>query len=424
MDSELALVSRMIATGQVEKVIAAGVEPRHFFDLVCRQVYETCLDHVRVWRVPPSAEAIRRRHPDFKLMPVNDDLGYLIKEFVDDCSMKAGVEKWRDIGLMLDKADAGDPEARGRVAELFMEHAREMATLIPIPHSSRLSDMADRIVSIRRQQEASESPGVKIGIPCLDPFVHVVRPTELVVHTAYSGVGKTTGLVRSSVSAYEQEDGPVLFFSLEMSEGEIWEIFDSRVAQLSRESIFKRRLSTDDYERYQRAAERVKGAENDIIVIDDSDGSPTIDKLAALVDRYGPKTVCVDYLSLMEAHIKTSNDWERVAMISKGLKRLARAYKIKVYAAAQNSADAVVNGPTEDNVAFSRTIFHDCNLMVGYHQDREMEKKRQVQVRLVKARGRAKPLQHAVEYWDRDAMVFETWTSQHEFRLKAQKAFS
>jgi len=222
--------------------------------------------------------------------------------------------------------------------------------------------------------------------------------------------------------AYEEEgeesSAPVLFFSLEMEEDEVWELFDARVAQLSREAIFKRQLSVDDYDRYMRAAERVSKARNDIIVFDDTDGTPTVDRLASMIDRFGPQTVCVDYLSLMEAHIRTNNDWERVSLISKSLKQLARSAKIRMYVAAQNNSDAVINGPTEENIAFSKNIFMDCNIMVGYHQDKEMEKKRQVQIRLVKGRGRARPTEHALEYWDRDKMLFEPWTRAHEFRLK------
>jgi hypothetical protein len=41
---------------------------------------------------------------------------------------------------------------------------------------------------------------------------------------------------------------------------------------------------------------------------------------------------------------------------------------VRVYAAAQNSKDAALNGPTEDNIAYSSAIFYDCNVMVGYHQ--------------------------------------------------------
>lgn len=426
MDIEIGLLSRMISTGGVDAAIAGGIEPRHFSDPACREIYQTCVEHVRTWRISPSVDVVRRRHPDFKVMPVTDDLGYLIKEFTTECARKAAIEKWRDIGNTIDKADQGDNDAREHLITLFMEHARELAVLIPTPRSSRMSDMMNRVLTIKKQQETGALPGVRIGIQQLDPYVHVVRSTELVVHCGYSSRGKTTGLVRSAVQAYEEGENGV-FFSLEMDGDEIWEIFDARVAQLTRTAIRRRELGGDDYERYEKAAERVKAAQNDIIVIDDTDGSPTIDKLAAYVERYRPQFVCVDYISLMASHMKTASDWERVSLISRGLKQLARATKTKVYAAAQNNRSAADNGPTEDNIAFSSSIYQDCNIMVGYHQDPEMEKKKQVQVRLIKQRGGSKgPIGDSgygefLEYWDRDRMIFEDWTARHGWDFKMRQ---
>lgn len=413
----MSLVSRMVATGRVEDVIAAGVEPRHLIDPAMRAVYETCVDHVRTWRTPPSREAVMRRHPDFEPTTVLDDLGYLIEEFRVDRTVKAGIAKWQDIGDMLDRADAGDAESRARVVDLFMEHARELAALVPMPRSSRMSDMLQRMTAIRRQQDAGRLPGVHVGIGQLDPWVYVVRPTEVVVHCAAPGVGKTTGLVRCVERAYEQGDD-ALFLSLEMEEDEVWSVFDARVAQLSRRAILRRELSVDDYDRYQRAAERVAGARNDVIVFDDVDGAPTIDKLAALVERYKPQTVGVDYISLMASHIKAGADWERVTLISRALKQLARGAKIRLHAAAQNNRDAFSEGPTMDNIAYSLSIGQDANVVIGYHQDSEAAKLSKIEVRLLKNRNGAKPLTWFYEHWDRDHMIFEDWTAAHAWQAK------
>lgn len=423
MDSEIAVISRMVQLGAVDELISAGIEPRHFHDIACREVYETCLKHQRTWRSPPSAEAVRKRHPDFKLEVVRDELAYLIQEFKLECEFRAGLQKWRDIGEMLDRVDAGKIDERSRIAELFMAHAQEMMTLIPVARASRFSDMARRIIEIREQQEADDLPGVRLGISVLEPYIRMVRDSEFVVHAAFSSVGKTTGMVRSGIQAYQ--DGDLTgFFSLEMEEGEIWEMFDAHAAGLSRTAIQHRELGKADYERYEEAAARVAGASNDIVVFDDIPGGATVSSLAAMVERYGFKTICVDYISLMKPTVTNAPKWEGVAEISAALKQLARAYKIKVYAAAQNTRDAAVEGPTLDNIAHSLTIFQDCNIMVGYHQDEEMAKKNQVQVRLVKARGNARTTSstHPYEYWDRDRLIFEPWTREHEWKIKLESA--
>lgn len=404
-------------------VVSEGVEAHHFADEELRGIFTTCVKHYRAWRDNPSIEAVARRHPDFKMLPVSDELGYLIKEFRLECEHRAGVQKWRDIGDMLDRAQEGDQEAREGVAAAFSEHAREMAMLVPVPRSSRLSDMASRIMTIKSQQASGVMPGVPLGIPQVDRYVVAVRPTEVCIHCGYSGRGKTTGLVRSGITAYGVGES-VLFVSLEMEQDEVWEMFDAKAADLSREAISRRELGEDDYGRYEEAAARVGSAQNDITVIDEVAGGATIDKLAALVDLYKPTVLCVDYISLMKSLTSKTSDWERVSEISHALKQLARSYKIVVYAAAQNNRQAADDGPTEDNIAFSSTIYQDCNIMVGYHQDPEMAKINQMQVRLIKhRRGQKGPIGESgygefLEMWDRDRLYFEDWSATHEWTMK------
>src|SRR5207248_2965410 len=150
------------------------------------------------------------------------------------------------------------------------------------------------------------------------------------------------------IPAYAAGD-VVLMNSLEMSPDEIWEIYDAEAARLSRRAIQFRDLSEADYERYEQAAARVRSAQNDIVYV----RVETVDKLAAMVERYGAQTVCVDYVSLMESQRRSSSDWERVKDVSQSLKKLAGHMGVRVYAAAQNSKDAALNGPTEDNIAYS-----------------------------------------------------------------------
>jgi replicative DNA helicase len=413
-DIELEVLSRAIIMGAIDQLIAAGIEDRHFFDSESRTVFRTCVDHYSVWRKPLSLEGVKRHHPDFRTVPANDELGYLIEEFRIDRAVKIGITKAMDINRMLAQAESGDREVRRRVTDLFMEHAREVATLAPGEQVSRYSDMGSRIKTIREQQRTGALPGVPTGIPSVDPFVRVIKAGDFFVQCGFSGRGKTQGLVRSSVQAYAAGD-VVLMNSLEMSPDEIWEIYDAEAAKLSRRAIQFRDLSEQDYERYEMAAARVRAAQNDIVYV----RAETVDKLAAMVERYGANTACVDYVSLMEGQRRASSDWERTKEVSQSLKKLAGHMNIRVYAAAQSNRDAALNGPTEDNIAHSTSIFSDCNVMIGWHQTPEMARWKQVQGRLVKNRNMDKgpPGESGYyefkEFWDRDRMIMETWTSQH-----------
>lgn len=418
-DIELEVLSRAIMVGDVGKLIAAGIEGRHFFDPAARAVYLTCAEHYSVWRQSLSLDGVKRHHPDYRIVPVSDELDYLIDEFRVDRAVKIGISKALDINRMLELAELGDRDTRRNLVELFMEHAREVAVLAPGEPVQRLSDMGNRITTIREQQRSGVMSGTPTGIPSLDPYVRAIRPGEFFVHCGFSGRGKTQSLTRSSIPPYLGGD-VVLMNSLEMSPEEIWEIYDAHAAQLSRKAISRRELGEADYERYEEAAARVRAAENDIIYV----RVETVDKLAAMVERYGAQTVCVDYVSLMESQMRSRSDWERVKDVSQGLKRLAMSAGVRVYAAAQNSKDAALNGPTEDNIAYSSAIFYDCNVMVGWHQTAEWARVDKMQGRLIKNRGADKGppgdsgYYEFYEHWDRDRMVFEDWTPIHDWQAK------
>jgi replicative DNA helicase len=410
LDAELAVLARMIQTGAVEEVIAAGVEPRHFLDQNLGKIFARIVEHHRTWQTPPSRDVVKSWAPDLQLPMTSDALGFLTGELTDRSEYAVVMRTLYSLRDLLHRWEQGDPEIRHHIAEKAQDLIREITMEIPVPRSSRYSDMLTRLSTIKAQQEAGELPGVKCGIPQLDRYIHAIRPTEFVVHAAYSGHGKTTGLVRAAIDAYAGGDD-VVFFSLEMEADEVWEMFDSKAASLSREAIAKRELSVADYDNYMQAAARVASARNDVVVIDDTAGAPTVERLLSHVERYQPNTVCVDYLSLMAGSMKGEKDWERVATISRQLKQLARSQKVRVYAAAQNSADAVENGPTEDNVAFSKSIYQDANVMIGYYQNKVMEREKKVEVRLVKnRRGMRPPYGTIFEYWDRDKLIFEDWS--------------
>jgi replicative DNA helicase len=148
----------------------------------------------------------------------------------------------------------------------------------------------------------------------------------------------------------------------------------------------------------------------------------TVDKLAAMVERYGANTVCVDYISLMEGQLRAQSEWERTKQVSQALKRMAGHMDVRVYAAAQSNRDAALEGPTENNIAGYVGIFQDSNVMIGWHQTPDMARINQVQGRLIKNRNMDKGppgksgYYEFYEHCDRDRMIFEPWTSMHEWQ--------
>jgi hypothetical protein len=354
MDEEVALLSAMITRREVDEVEGVGIEPHHFVDPQMRAVYESILEHKRTWRVAPSVDAIQRLHPDFRLRVVDDATAYHAPEFINTI----------------------------------------------------------------KEQDSGVRPGIDLGFSYPDSLIQGVRPTEVVAFLAYTNIGKTQGLMRATHQAYLQNMPPPLFVSLEMEADEIFEKWDAMSAGISSMAMRARHLKPEDYQRWEQAVKRVEGSSSDIVVIDDTRGAATVDRVANLAERYKPGVIAVDYVSLMQAHRDIKSDWERVTHISRGLKQLARALKIPVYVAAQSNRLAESEGPTLDNIAYSISVGQDANIAVGFHQTPEWAKMNKVEVRLLKNRGGPKGFSY--ERWDRDRMFFEVWRKEHEWLGKKE----
>src|SRR4051794_28160749 len=130
-DIELELLSRAIMVRGIDQLITADIEARHFFDPATRAVFQTCIDHYSVWRNALSLEGVKRHHPDYKIVPCSDELGYLIDEFRKDRIVKIITTKLldmhRDIAVAEDPREPEHAKTRANLIDIFMEHAREVA---------------------------------------------------------------------------------------------------------------------------------------------------------------------------------------------------------------------------------------------------------------------------------------------------------
>ena len=156
------------------------------------------------------------------------------------------------------------------------------------------------------------------------------RPGQLVIVGAQSGVGKSLLLTGFARHATFEQRAVTQFHSLEMSNVELMDRIFSAEAKVSLTKITGRDLDDDDWS-------RIAGKVNQISLgrwhIDDN-ASRTVADIRATDTPQRPNMIVVDYLQLVTPS-KGDNRQEQVAMISRGLKALARDLRCVVVAAAQ-----------------------------------------------------------------------------------------
>lgn len=413
MDEELALIGRLAHTGQVERVIASGVEERHFADPECRAVWTTAVAHVRRYKAAPSLSVLRKSHPKFSFMLIPDAMEYVLDQFVNRVNERFAQEALLELGEAVGKQDD-----KSLLSEMFLEKAREFSRLVPSPLVARYSDLDKLVEEIRDEHESGEeATGIPTGLQGVDGMTNGVQLHEMVCYVAWQGTGKSSALIVGLMAAYIAGYTP-MFVSLEMGEKVIRKRLAAIATQIRYSAIRARELGQDDFEALDAAAKRAREASNDILIMDEVGMAVTTEKVYSYVDRYRPDLVAVDYVQMLRApQRRDQKRHEVLADVAYDLKSIARGMNVPVYVAAQSNRDsAKIDGPTLDNIGESSAIGAAADIVVGFHRPDRLKREKAMEVRLLKSRDSGEGTFKMV--WDHESSVYRAWRKQDDWAGK------
>ena len=158
MNVEVSLLSKLVQTGQIDKAIARGIEHDHFEDEAVASIYEILIKHVRVYKTPPSFDAVKqyiadkerqeKRKLNFAFQVSSDSVDYLLDKFIGLIKYRATTEAVRDLARRTD-----DVENWENLDLDALEIARHLAMVVPSSQVGRLSDVQKRIEDYERRKE-------------------------------------------------------------------------------------------------------------------------------------------------------------------------------------------------------------------------------------------------------------------------------
>lgn len=403
MDIERALVSKIIATGQIDKAVGKGVELDMFVDDECRDMFSYIQAHTRKYKSPPSLEAAKEAQPDFEFEHVQDTLEYVCDRFGVLVRKRVAQDLVFDLGAAID-----DPKKADSIELIFLEAAREIATLVPNEDVARFSDMGQRIDEYEEEAAAGEKPGISFGFPTLDNWTGGIQSGDFITAAAFSGVGKSTLLRSIAFNVYaSDEDVVALYIALEEDRREIFRKFDTMAAHIDYTRMKQLGLEKDDIDTWREKAEQVrkKVASKDILVLDRLRNC-TPDKIFMETVRHKPDVVFVDYLSLMRSSSPSRNSsmWQNLTEITQDLKQNARVLGVPIVAAAQTNRSSAKDGADLDNIGYALSVVQDSDIVLGLHADEDMRNEKRMEIRVRKnRRGR---LGQFMNIWNHDEMDF------------------
>lgn len=242
-------------------------------------------------------------------------------------------------------------------------------------------ELGDLLARRLREHREPVAAGVTLGWPDLDRGLaggNGLQPGALCVVAARPSVGKS--LVGQTIALGASRRGyRTLLSSLEMSGGEIADRVLADVAGVGLDYIQGRHLNDVEAERVDSAADRLATVP---MRVDDSPGM-TVARIRAIARdlmRHEPPLglIVVDYLQLLLPSDDKVSRQEQVSAMSRGLKRIAKEFKVPVVALAQLNREIEKRAekvPVLSDLRESGSVEQDSDvvLMLSRHDDRPGE---------------------------------------------------
>jgi replicative DNA helicase len=225
--------------------------------------------------------------------------------------------------------------------------------------------------------------GVPTGIMRLDHNYGGLKPGELVVVIAATGVGKSTFLQNVAVNAWVK-GYKVVLVTLEISSDDVLDRIYSSLTQIPYSKFIMHDMTPSEEEIYKNKLVEVhKNNKGYLRVVDIARGcTPLV--LESTIYNLLPSAdlIIIDYMGEMVSPRRRDKDWEEQGEIALHLKQLARQWKIPVLTAVQTRREGSRGSFDITDISRSWLIANRADLCIGLIRIGESE----VLTKVLKAR--------------------------------------
>jgi len=216
--------------------------------------------------------------------------------------------------------------------------------------------------------------GLSTGIDELDERVNGIGDECLVVVAGSPSMGKTLFCQTIATSVAVDQKKNVMFFSMEMSEGQVFERFVSGVGNIRPDKLKSARLDNEEYGRIETAVRELRSS--GLYITDEPKQS--VGQIRAKVRRHKIKhpdlsAIFIDYLGLMKLGKADRHDIA-IGNITRDLKELAKEVKVPVFLCVQSKRPQnVKDKPNMSSLKDSSCIEADADLIMFVHRQEIVE---------------------------------------------------
>ena len=232
-------------------------------------------------------------------------------------------------------------------------------------------DWLDRLQ--RRADAGGAISGICTGINELDERINGIGDESLVVVAGAPSMGKTLFCQTLAKNIGVDQRKNVMFFSMEMSEIELFERFVSGVGNIPAKDLRSARLGANGLGRAEMALNDLRAS--GIYITDQP--SQSVGQIRAKVRRHKNQypdlsAIFIDYLGLMKLGKADRHDIA-IGNITRDLKELAKEVKVPIILCAQANRYKAPMRPNMSNLKDSSCIEADADLIIFVHRQEVLE---------------------------------------------------
>lgn len=304
-----------------------GITSEYFSDY--GPEYEFIIDHFKEYGNVPDDETILEQFPGFELLNILESDQYLVDKIREEHLYDALVP------ILTQAAEDMQTDSSIAVSNILPKLEKLIQQTKFVGGVDLTKGAYDRFNwAMDIAEKAGDLLGVPTGFELLDDVLGGMLPgEELIVIVGRPGQGKSWTLDKMMASAWKNGQS-VLLYSGEMSEMQVGSRIDTLLSNVSINSITKGVWNDKELQKYEDHIELMQGSETPLVVvtpmmIGGRNMTPAL--LDSMIQKYKPKVVGIDQLSLMNESVP-SREQKRIqyANITMDLYKLSAKYGIPI----------------------------------------------------------------------------------------------
>lgn len=234
---------------------------------------------------------------------------------------------------------------------------------------ARVVDIARDRLNVLDERFSGNDDGLSTGLSDLDEKLGKIRPGDLMVIAGRPGMGKSAFAMQLA-EKMASEQKPALFFSLEMSAGQLVDRLLSSAGRVNLKKFRSADFIDEDWQGLTAAVGMVQGMP---VYIDDH--SHALDAILATMRAFkrrhgGIGPVVVDYIGLVDSPGDTRE--QEIAKITRSLKNAAKRLQCPILALSQLNRkleDRADRRPQQADLRESGAVEQDADSIVMLYRD-------------------------------------------------------